>query len=130
MGDDAPVFFAAATARPLTEGLNAGNQRLFGRFFCGILIPDHIRVVDSFHRFGNSDTTHSQQGGHDVGRVEQHIGCPLCIWAEELGKMQQKRYPNALLVGLLLVPPAVRTQQIAVVGGEDEDGVFLDPRVF
>lgn len=73
---------------------------------------------------GNLDAAESEQGRHDVLRVHQRLQA-FAFVTQSSGKMPEHRDADRFLIGLLFLVGAMGADQVAVVGGEDDDGVVL-----
>jgi len=122
-GPDATVLAAASGAFPLAERGGTGDEGGVVRFGAGA--GEDGQETCAFNGGGDLDTTKVQEGGQDIRCVDGGVDGSGLV-AKTGGITQQERDADGLVPGLLLFLVAVGVKHIAVVGGENKDGVVLE----
>ena len=105
-------------------GHEAGRDIERGACRVARLAGHEIGVVGSLNAFRDHmpQPGEAEQARHDVGHTERHV---LATGANAAGPPDDERYAHGLLVPNALRHEIVGGHHLAVVGGEDDDGISL-----
>src|SRR5207244_9584864 len=87
-------------------------------------VADIVAEVEALDGFWNRHTAEAEQCGHDILGV--YGGLELAgLCAERFWQANQERDTNRFVVWFLLFLHTVRAKHVAVIGGEQDDGVAV-----
>ena len=119
----AAEFPAALFAHPFTKRRDTRDESsIIGRVFSTANVTAEIEAFDGA---GDRHAAETEKGWHDVFGIDQS-GQFSRTRAKSSRPAEEQRDADGFIIWLLLVPPALRAEHIAVVGGKENDGVAVE----